>query len=143
MIDYKTDKFENFLRDYDVVLNSQDNDALMKSLGILKTGGTLISISGPPDSKFGKEINAPFLVRLIMQAASRNVRRAAKRHLVKYEFLFMKPQGNQLRQISELIDRGIIKPAVEKTFPFNKTQDALDYIEKGHAKGKIVIKIAQ
>jgi alcohol dehydrogenase len=142
-IDYKTEDFGTMLRDYDVVLNSQDNAALMKSIGILKDGGSLISISGPPDWKFGKEMKASFLVRLILQAASRNVRRAAKRRRVKYEFLFMKPNGNQLRQIGELIDRGIIKPAVEKTFPFNKTQDALDYVEKGHAKGKVVIKISQ
>ena len=54
VIDYKTQDFEDVLRDYDVVLNSQGGKTLEKSLRVLKPGGKLISISGPPDPEFAQ-----------------------------------------------------------------------------------------
>ena len=56
VIDYKKEDFEKILSGYDVVLNSLDSDTLEKSLNVLKPGGKLISISGPPDLDFAKEI---------------------------------------------------------------------------------------
>ena len=56
LIDYKTEDFETMLHGYDVVLHSQDSKTLGKSLRVLKPGGTLISISGPPDPAFADEI---------------------------------------------------------------------------------------
>src|SRR5437868_8310398 len=64
-IDYKKDDFESILKNYDVVLNSQDRKTLEKSLRILKPGGKLISISGPPDPDFAKEIGLNWLMKLI------------------------------------------------------------------------------
>lgn len=55
VIDYKKEDFENILSGYDVVLNSLDGDTLQKSLSVLKPGGKLISISGPPDPAFARE----------------------------------------------------------------------------------------
>src|SRR6185369_5514234 len=63
VIDYKTQDFEDVLRDYDVVLNSQDGKTLEKSLRVIKHGGKLISISGPPDPQFGKDIQASWFVQ--------------------------------------------------------------------------------
>lgn len=54
LIDYKTQDFESILKDYDLVLNSQDAKTLEKSLKILKPGGKVVSISGPPDNDFAK-----------------------------------------------------------------------------------------
>jgi len=59
VIDYRKDNFEKVLRGYDVVLNSLGPDVLEKSLRVLKPGGTLISISGPPDPAFAKESEPP------------------------------------------------------------------------------------
>jgi len=141
VIDYKKDDFENILRDYDVVLNSQDGKTLEKSLRILKPGGQLISISGPPDPHFAKDIGAPGFVRLVMRLLSSSTRRKAKRLGVGYSFLFMKASGSQLRQITPLIESGAIRPVLDKVFPFESTNDAMAYVEKGRAKGKVVIKI--
>lgn len=141
VIDYKKDDFEAALRDYDVVLNSQDGKTLEKSLRILKPGGQLISISGPPDPAFANAIGAPGFVKLILRLLSSGVRRRAKRLGVRYSFLFMKASGSQLRQITALIDAGAIRPVVDKVFPFESTNDALAYVEAGRAKGKVVIKV--
>ncbi|MNF62372.1 Zinc-type alcohol dehydrogenase-like protein [compost metagenome] len=141
IIDYKNEDFEKRLSNCDVVLNSQDKETLEKSLTILKPGGKLISISGPPTPDFAKEINAPWFVKIILSLISAGIRKKAHKRHVDYSFLFMRAQGEQLSEITKLIEAGIIRPVVDKIFPFEKTNDALSYVESGRAKGKVVIKI--
>lgn len=141
LIDYKNDDFETVLDGYDVVLHSQDTKTLEKSLRVLKPGGTLISISGPPDPAFADEVGVPWYVKTAMRALSFGTRRKAKRRKVTYSFLFMRANGDQLCDITSLMNQGIIRPVVEKVFPFESTKDALDYVEKGRAKGKIVVRV--
>jgi NADPH:quinone reductase-like Zn-dependent oxidoreductase len=141
VIDYKKDDFEKVLQNYDVVLHSQDAVALEKSLGVLKSGGTLISISGPPDPAFAKGIGAPWFVSLIVRLLSAGVRKKATRRDLKYSFLFMRADGHQLREITRLIEAGAIHPVMDRVFPFESTNEALAYVESGRAKGKVVVKI--
>lgn len=141
VIDYRKEDFETLLGGYDLVLNSQDGKTLEKSLRILKPGGRLISISGPPDPRFAQEIGAPGFVKLVLRLLSAGVRRRAKRRGVTYDFLFMKADGNQLEQIASLIERGAIRPVLDQAFPFESTNDAIAHVETGRAKGKFVIKV--
>ena len=141
VVDYKTQDFEAVLRDYDVVLHSQDGKALEKSLRVLRAGGKLVSISGPPDPEFGQQIVAPGFVRLAMRLLSWGVRRRARRRDVGYSFLFMRANGGQLHEIARLVEAGAIRPVIDRIFPFESTNDALAYVEGGRAKGKVVIKI--
>ena len=141
VIDYKKDDFETMLHGYDIVLNSQDQKTLEKSLRVLKPGGKLISISGPPDSEFAEEMGAHWYVRLIMKLLSFGVKKKAKRLAVSFSFLFMRAQGEQLSQITKLIESGFIKAVVDKVFPFEQTNEALSYVEAGRAKGKVVVKV--
>jgi len=141
VIDYKKDDFETILHDYDVVLNSQDAKTLEKSVRVLKPGGKLISISGPPDPDFAKEIGLSWILRLVMTILSYRIRRKAKRRNINYSFLFMTANGDQLREITSLIDAGIIRPVVDRIFPFESTNDALAYVKGGRAKGKVVVKV--
>jgi NADPH:quinone reductase-like Zn-dependent oxidoreductase len=141
VIDYKKDDFETKLHGYDVVLNSQDQKTLEKSLRILKPGGKLVSISGPPDPEFAKEIGAPWYVKLLMKLLSSGVRKKAKRLGVSFSFLFMRAEGSQLSQITSLINAGSIRPVMDKIFPFEATHEAMAYVESGRAKGKVVVKV--
>ena len=141
VIDYKKEAFEEHLSGYDVVLNSQDGKTLAKSLGVLKPGGSLISISGPPDPQFAEDIKAPWLLKQLMRVLSFGARRQAQGRKVGYSFLFMKASGSQLRQITALIESGVICPVIDKVFPFESTNEALAYVESGRAKGKVVIKV--
>src|SRR6266568_2003990 len=140
-IDYKTTDFEKVLRDYDVVLNSLGTETLYKSLQVLKPGGKLISISGPPDPDFAKDQGSSWILRQIMRLLSYGIRKKAKRHHVSYSFLFMKADGDQLREITSLIDAEIIRPVVDRVFPFESTKEALAYVETERAKGKVVVKV--
>jgi NADPH:quinone reductase-like Zn-dependent oxidoreductase len=141
MIDYEKEDFETMLRGYDVVLHSQDSETLDKSLRVLKSGGTLISISGPPDPAFATELGLPWYVKQIIRVLSVGAKRKAKRLKVSYGFLFMRADGAQLSEITSLIDRGLIRPVTDRVFPFNETQDAVDFVERGRAKGKVVVKV--
>jgi NADPH:quinone reductase-like Zn-dependent oxidoreductase len=141
VIDYKKEDFEKSLHGYDVVLNSLDEETLNKSLRVLKPGGKLISISGPPDPDFAQDIGLPWFVKQVTRLLSYRIRKKAKRHHVSYSFLFMRACGDQLREITALIDAGIIRPVVDRVFPFELTKEALAYVEKGRAKGKVVVKV--
>ena len=141
VIDYMKDDFEKVLHGYDLILNSQDGKTLEKSLRVLKPGGKLISISGPPDPDFAEEIGAPWFVKLIMRLLSLGTRKKAKRLKVYFSFLFMKASGSQLREITSLINSGNIVPLVDKIFPFESIKEAMTYVESGRAKGKVIVKI--
>ena len=141
VIDYRKDDFEKVLNDYDLVLNSQDGLTLEKSLQVLKPGGKLISISGPPDPDFAKQIGASWFVKLIMRLLSSKVRKKSKRLNVHFSFLFMRASGSQLNEITTLINAGAIKPVIDKIFPFQSVNEAIAYVESGRAKGKVVIKV--
>jgi NADPH:quinone reductase-like Zn-dependent oxidoreductase len=141
VIDYKKEDFAHVLRDYDVVLNSLDKVTLEKSLGVLKPGGQLISISGPPDAAFARGIGASWVLRMIVGALSYGIRSKAKRRQARYSFLFMRANGDQLSEITSLIDDGIIRPVVDRVFPFASTKEAMAYVEAGRAKGKVVVSL--
>jgi len=141
VIDYKKEDFAEVLRDYDVVLQSLDKATLEKSLRVLKPGGQLVSISGPPDAAFARSIGASWLLRVIIGAMSYGISAKAKRRQAHYSFLFMRANGGQLAEIATLIDDGFIRPVVDRVFPFESINEAMAYVETGRARGKVVVSI--
>ncbi len=141
VIDYKTQDFEKILNDYDVVLNSQDTKTLEKSLRILKSGGKVISISGPPDVVFAKEMGLSWLMKTAIFFLSRKVKQQTKKLNIDYSFLFMQANGKQLSEISTLIEVGVIRPIIDKVFSFEQTNEAMAYVASGRAKGKVIVKL--
>lgn len=141
VIDYRTQDFEQVLSGYDLVLHSQDAKALEKSLNVLKPGGQVISISGPPDLPFARSLKLNLFLRFVMRMLSLGALKKAKTRGVGYSFLFMHANGAQLAQIATLIEAGVIRPVVDKVFPFAQTAEALAYVETGRAKGKVVISV--
>ncbi|WP_009960443.1 NADP-dependent oxidoreductase [Verrucomicrobium spinosum] len=141
VVDYKNDDFEKVLQGYDVVLNSLGKDTLEKSLAVLKPGGKLISISGPPDPDLAREQGLNWIMQKIVSLLSFGIRRKAQSRQISYSFLFMRANGAQLSQITSLIEAGKIRPVVDRVFPFESTNEAMAYVETGRAKGKVIIKI--
>ena len=141
VIDYKQQDFAAVLRDYDVVLNSLGNSELNKSLQVLKPGGHLISISGPPTPAFAAARGLAWPLRLALRLLSFSIRNKAKKIGGQYTFVFMRADGAQLREITALIESGAIRPVVDKVFPFQDTHKALAYVDSGRAKGKVVVQM--
>src|SRR5437667_5991766 len=107
VIDYHKDDFATILRDYDVVLNSLGGEVLEKSLRVLKPGGKLISISGPPDPDFAKDMGSSWMLRQFMRLLSYRIRKKAQRRRLSYSFLFMRANGGHLNESGRLIDSRI------------------------------------
>ena len=141
IIDYRSEDFEKGLRGYDLVLDSLGGENLQKSLRILRPGGKVIGISGPPDPAFAREMGLNPVLRLAITALSHKIRTRAKKLGVTYEFLFMRASGDQLRAISALVDQGALRPVVGKVFAFDQTPYALASLAAGGVRGKAVVTI--
>ncbi len=141
IINYKTEKFEEILTNYDAVLDTIGGTTLEKSFNIIKSGGNIVSVSGTPNARFGKEFGSGFFKTLLFSLASKKLTALEKKHNAQYSFLFMKPSGDQLRTIANYIEAGKIKPVIDRVFSFEDAQKAMEYSEAGRAKGKIIVKI--
>lgn len=141
VVDYKKQEFEKVLSGYDIVLGTIRGDAIEKSTQILKPGGKIVSLIGPLDTAFARERHLNVFLRFVLGLMSRKIMRLSKKRGLTYSFLFVRPDGSQLSQIAELMDAQRIKPVIDNVFPFAETGDAFAYLARGHAKGKVVVKI--
>ena len=139
VIDYRNEKFEEKVRDYDAVLDSVGGETLERSFAVLKKGGIVVSIAGPPEEGTAQDMGAGLLIRALFFFLSRKVRRLARRHGARYRYIFMKPSGEQLARLAGLVEEGRLKPVIDRIFPLEQAKEALAYVETGRAKGKVVI----
>jgi NADPH:quinone reductase-like Zn-dependent oxidoreductase len=114
VVDYTKENFAAVLSGYDVVLDSLGGENLQKSLTILKPGGQAISVTGPPDPGFAKQLGAPKYLGVAMGLLSRKVHKQARKLGVSYSFLFMQANGAQLRELAALYDAGHLRPIIDK-----------------------------
>lgn len=141
IINYKKENFEEILNGYDAVFDTLGGEALDKSFRILKPGGQIVSISGMPNTRFGREAKLGWVKTTILSIASRKIKAREKKNQTTYHFLFMKPSGEQLKVIKGYIEGGLIKPIIDKVYLLKDAEQAFHYLESGRAKGKVVIRI--
>jgi NADPH:quinone reductase-like Zn-dependent oxidoreductase len=140
VVDYTQHDFSQLLSGYDLVIDSLGGKNLEKSLTVLKPHGLAIGVAGPPDAGFARQLGAPAILGVVMTLLSRKVRKRAKALGVRYEFLFMQASGSQLRELGALYDAGVLRPVIDRTFPFEQTPEAMAYVEQGRTKaGKVVV----
>ncbi|HGY1008154.1 TPA: NADP-dependent oxidoreductase [Aeromonas salmonicida] len=141
VVDYKTQQFEKILRGYDMVLGTLRGDEIERSINILKPGAKIVSLVGPLDAAFASARRLNFILKFVFGLMSRKIMRLAAKREVSYSFLFVRPDGGQLSEIGALLGAERIRPVIDKVFPFGEAKEALEYLAKGRAKGKIVVKI--
>src|SRR5438874_4651731 len=141
-IDYRSDRFEDVAKDCDVVLDSAGGDTLVRSFECVKPGGVVVSVGNTPSAAFARSWGLNPIIVLAISMMSRKATAAARRHKARYEYLFVRADGLQLSEITRLVERGAIKPLVDKVFPLEQVRDALAYSESGRATGKVVIRVA-
>ena len=141
VIDYKQQEFADVLRGYDAVLGTVRGDAIEKSLRILNSGSKVVSLVGPPDVAFARARGMSFFLKFVFWLLSQKIIRHARKRSVEYSFLFVHPDGRQLAEICKLLESGRIRPVIDKVFPFAQAKEALAYLEKGRAKGKVVVQL--
>lgn len=141
-IDYRSVRFEDVARDCDVVLDSAGGHTLVRSFECVKPGGIVVSIGSTPSAAFARSWGLNPIIVFAISVMSRKATAAARRHQARYEYLFMRADGEQLGEITRLVESGVIKPLVDKVFSLEQVRDALSYSESGRATGKVVIKVA-
>lgn len=139
VIDYRTQQFDAVVKDMDVVLDTLGGDTLNRSFAVLRPGGWLVSLSGIPDRHFGEVMHLGTLKTLLLTLYGAGVDRKAKKHHVQYVFMLMRASGDQLGEIAKLVDAGKLRAPVDREFPLEQTQAALDYVESGKAHGKVIL----
>ena len=140
-IDYRSERFEDVAKNCDVVLDSAGGATLVRSFECVKPGGVVVSIGGTPSAAFARRWGLNPLIVLAIRLMSRKAMAAARRHNARYEYLFMRADGGQLREITRLVECGVIRPLVDKVFPLEQVRDALAYAESGRAAGKVVVTV--
>lgn len=142
VIDYTTQAFEDLLRDMDGVFDLLGGETLKESFQVVKRGGKVVSIAGMPEPETARKDlgRGPLLVTLFWLASYR-LRAAARKHGVSYRYLFMHPSGPELAELAGLIEEKTLEPVIDRVFPFAEIGDAFAYLEAGHAKGKVVVRM--
>ncbi|WP_282138420.1 NADP-dependent oxidoreductase [Rossellomorea aquimaris] len=141
VINYREEKFEEILNEYDAVFDTLGGDVLDRSFRLLKPHGKIVSVSAVPNRRFAAENNLGFIKRLLFSVVSRNISALEKKFNVDYHFLFMKPSGEQLTKIKLLVEKGSIRPVIDRVYSLEEAQEAVQYVETGRAKGKVVIQV--
>jgi alcohol dehydrogenase len=143
VIDYRSTPFENVATDCDVVLDNAGGDTLVRCFACVKAGGVVVSIGNTPSAAFGRAWGLNPIIVLVIRFMSRKAVAAARRRHARYEYLFMRADGDQLSEITRLVESGVIKPLVDKVFPLRQVCEALAYAESGRTTGKVVIKVLE
>jgi alcohol dehydrogenase len=135
---------ENYLEaggGYDIVYDTLGAAFTVDAFKVVKRGGAVISLSGPPDRDFARREGAGWLVGVAVWLMSRKVYAASAEAGASYCWFFTEPNGEQLREIAGLVDGGAIKPVIDREFAFEQLPDALTYLEAGRARGKVVLRV--
>lgn len=139
VIDYRSTRFDQLVRDVDVVLDTQGGETLLRSIAITRPGGHVISITAPPTPEVARSWGVKPPTTWILGFLTRRERAAARTRGVNYHYLFMRPDGAQLGELVKLVDAGVLKPLIDKRYPLREAAAALAHVEAGHAVGKVLV----
>ncbi len=143
VIDYTKERFEEHLRGMDGAFDLLGGETLLRSFGVVKPGGKVVSIAGMPEPETArKDLGRGLLLSTLFWFASYRIRAVARKHGVAYRYLFMHPDGAELAELAALIDARTVRPVIDRVFALKDVAEAFAYLESGRAKGKVVMEIA-
>jgi NADPH:quinone reductase-like Zn-dependent oxidoreductase len=117
VIDYKSQKFEDIAKDCDAVFDLIGGETYTRSFDVLKKGGVIVSMAEQPN----KELMEKYGVQAVNQ--------------------FTQPTRERLEKLTGLLEQGAVKVHIDKIFSLDEASEALSYMETGHPKGKIVLRV--
>jgi len=141
-VDYEKTRFEDELRDYDGAMDLVGGETLARSFSVVKRGGTVVSIAGLPEPETARrDLGRGAGLATLFWLISLRTRMQAKKHGVRYRYLFMHPSGAELEELGQLVDSGRLQVVIDRVFPFADIAGAFAHLEKGRAKGKVVVRM--
>ena len=142
VIDYTKEKLHDALGEtkVDAVFDTLGAQSELDSLAVTKRGGIVVGVGGMPDAAFAKKW-LPAIARPVIWFATRKRRAAAAKAGARFAYLFMRPDGTQLAEIASWVEAGTLVPRIHKTYPLAEAREAFAELERGRARGKIVVEI--
>ncbi|CAJ1334497.1 unnamed protein product [Effrenium voratum] len=143
VVDYKTTKFEDALQGFDVVLDTvtQEYEERTLSSNVLKAGGHYINVLSSDWEDNTREQNPIFIVKPFLRKWGYSLLADLLGVGVHYHCDPVQPDAQGLRSIGSWVDSGLIKPVVDRSFGLDQVDKAHEYLEQGHATGKVLIEI--
>lgn len=141
VIAYDKQDYRSLPGGYDVVLDTLGGDFTLDAFKVVRRGGAVVSIVGPPDRQFPDQVGANALVRLVMRFMARRVFATSRATGVAYYRFLTESNGAQLAEIASLVEDGRIWPVIDQVFPFEALPDAFERLATGRAKGKVVLSV--
>ena len=140
VIDYTVQDISSEQGRFDAGLDLIGGKTLEQMFEIMKPGARIVSVAALPEPQTAiRDLGDRRALAAIFWLISYSIRSRARRAGVSYRYLFMHPSGSDLALLAELIEQGKLKAVVDRTYPFAKIAEALDYVEAGRAKGKVVV----
>jgi len=135
VIDYTNEDYKTIVSEVDCVFDTLGKHFTLDAFDVLKTGGKIVSVAGPLDER-----SAQMFGMTDYRLPEDFVARCAEKKAA-YAFIFMHPNGAHLNEITELVEGNVIKPVVDRVYPFSKVVDAFGHLASGRAKGKIIVQL--
>jgi NADPH:quinone reductase-like Zn-dependent oxidoreductase len=136
VIDYKTEDYKEVANNLDIVFDTLGGDYTFDAFKIIKEGGKVTSVVGPPDLDTAKQMGMKEY-QLPEQLAE-----LIKEKSATYKFTWMQPNRKQLQIITNLVEDDHIKPIVDLIYSFDDAIDAFEYLATGRAQGKVIISLS-
>lgn len=136
VIDYKTEDYKEIANNLDIVFDTLGGDYTFDAFKIIKEGGKVTSIVGPPDEETAKQMGLKDYKLPEKLAKLKDGKSAV------YKYTWMQPNAKQLNDIKRLVEDGAIKPIVDRTYSFEDGINAFEYLATGRAKGKVIITLS-
>ncbi|MDB5605524.1 MAG: alcohol dehydrogenase [Bradyrhizobium sp.] len=142
VIDYTAQDLSKAGGKFDAGFDLVGGNTLEQMFGIMRPGARIVSVAAIPEPQTAiKDLGGRRALSAAFWIISYGIRSRARRAGIGYRYLFMHPNGRDLAQLSELIEQEKLKIIVDKTYPFARISEALAYVESGHAKGKVVVRM--
>lgn len=139
-IDYKKEDYWKVLKNLDYIIDTRGGQEVQREMGVLKSGGRLLSLIGGPNRAFATSRNLPFWKRFLFGFAGRKMDKLAQRHNAEYRFIFVRSDGQQLRKVTQIVEEDNIVPAIDdRVFDLDHIKNALQLVAKGGTTGKVVV----
>jgi alcohol dehydrogenase len=140
VIDYTVQDISNAEGQFDAGFDLIGGKTLDQMFEVMKPGARIVSVAAIPEPQTAiRDLGGRRTLSAIFWLISYGIRSRARRAGISYRYLFMHPSGSDLALLAELVEQGKLKATVDRTYPFAKITEALDYVESGRAKGKVVV----